>query len=104
MNLWKKVDIFFPSLSGLLNGQAMPNRHCSYCEAVLPVWTSCEAQVGGGDSSFCGASGVLGWVGRPQDDCSGGVTPSASMRVVPQACSHSALPSFHSRSDPGWIL
>lgn len=104
MKLWKKVDIFFASLSGLLNGQAMTNRHCSYCGVVLPVWTSCKAQVGGGDSSLREASVVLGWVGRPWDGCSCGVTPSASVRVTLQACSHTALPLFHSRSDPGWIL
>lgn len=39
--LWKKEEIFFASLSGLLNGQAMPNRHCSHCRAVLPGWASC---------------------------------------------------------------
>lgn len=40
--LWKKKKkILFASLSGLLNGQAMPNRHCSHCRVVLPGWTSC---------------------------------------------------------------
>lgn len=34
--------IYFFFIFGLLNGQAMLNRHCSCCRAVLPDWTSCK--------------------------------------------------------------